>query len=91
MKNFIGNTKLLLEQNDSFSNQGKWEFLKYEIRKKCVLFSKLLAQKFQNRHAEIMCKITELEKDIDSDKKFEEYDKTRNELEQIYDKIGCQN
>ena len=34
-----------------------------------------------------MCKITELEKDIDSDEKFEEYDKTRNELEQIYDKI----
>ena len=35
-----------------------------------------------------MCKITELEKDIDSDEKFEEYDKKRNELEQIYDKIA---
>ena len=35
-----------------------------------------------------MCKITELEKDIDSGKKFEEYDKTRNELEQINDKIA---
>ena len=54
-------------------------------------FAKFLAQKSRNRYAEIMCKITELEKDIDSDKKFEEYDKTRNELEQIYDKIGCQN
>ena len=39
MKNFIRNTKLFLEQNDSFSNQSKWEFLKYEIRKKkCLVF-----------------------------------------------------
>ena len=73
MKNFIRNTKLFLEQNDSFSNQSKWEFLKYEIRKISVSFSKLLAQKSRNRHAELMCKITELEKDIDSDEKFEEY------------------
>ena len=38
MKNFIRNTKLFLEQNDSFSNQSKWEFLKYEIRKKVSPF-----------------------------------------------------
>ena len=88
MKNFSRNTELFIEQNDSFSNQSKWEFLKYEICKKIVSFSKRLARKSRNRHAELMCKITELEKDIDSDEKFEEYDKTRNELEQIYDKIA---
>ena len=38
MKNFIRNTKLFLEQNDSFSNQSKWEFFKYEIRKKSLVF-----------------------------------------------------
>ena len=40
MKFFIQNTKFLLEQNISFHNQRKSEFLKYEIREKRV------AQKF---------------------------------------------
>ena len=43
MKLFIHNTKHFLEQNISFSNQSKLEFSKYEIRKKCVSFPKILA------------------------------------------------
>ena len=31
MKLFINNIKLFLEQSICFSNQCKWEFLKYEI------------------------------------------------------------
>ena len=45
MKLFIHNIKLFFEQNISFSNRSKWEFLKYEIHKNCVSFSKVLAQK----------------------------------------------
>ena len=41
---FVHNAKLFLEQNISFSNQSKWEFFKYETRKKCLFF-KSLAQK----------------------------------------------
>ena len=44
MKFFIYNTKLFLEQI-FFPNQSKCEFSKYEICKKCVSFSKVLAQK----------------------------------------------
>ena len=71
----------------SLSNQSKWEFLKYEIRKKCVSFSKLLAQKSREQQADFLCKITKLEQNIDSEKKIEEFDKKRSELEKIYDKI----
>ena len=34
----------------------------------------------------MLCKITKLEKDIYSEEKFEEYDKTRSKFEKIYDK-----
>ena len=87
MKVFVHNTKLFLEQNISFSKQSKWEFLKYEIRKKCGSFSKVLAQTFREQHADLQCKIIKLEEDIDSEETFEEYDKTRSELEKICDKI----
>ena len=40
IKLFLHNTKLFLEQAISFSNQSKWEFLKYEIRKNVYLFQK---------------------------------------------------
>ena len=33
---FIHNTKFILEQRISFSNQSKWEFLKHKIHKKCI-------------------------------------------------------
>ena len=87
MKFFVHNTKLFLEQNISFSKQNKWEFLKYEIRKKCGSFSKVLAQTFREQHADLQCKIIKLEEDIDSEEKFEEYDKTMSELEKRCDKI----
>ena len=74
MKFFIHNTKLFLEQNISFSNQSKWEFLKN--------------QKSREQNADLLCKIAKLEQDIDSEEKFEEYDKTRSELEKIYDKTA---
>ena len=87
MKFFIHNTKLFLEQNIYIFNKSKWKFLKYEIRKKCVSFSKVLAQKSRKQLTNLLCKITKLEQDIDSEEKCEEYDKTKSELEKIYDKI----
>ena len=46
MKNLIHNTKFFLDQNDTFSNQEKWDFLKYEIRKRrSNAYSKAWAKK----------------------------------------------
>ena len=88
MKTFIDSTKKSLNQNSLFSNQSKWEFLKYEIRKKCLSFSKDIAKKTREQHADLICKITKLEQEIDSEEKFEEYDKSRDELEKIYERIA---
>ena len=51
---------------------------------KCISFSKVLAQKSREQQVNLLCKITKLEEDIDSEEKFEENDKTRSELEKIY-------
>ena len=81
MKTFIHNTKSFLDQNDKFSNQTKWERLKYEICKRSIAFSKALAKKSKKEHALLLSKITKLEQDIDSEEKFDEYDKIKNKLE----------
>ena len=41
----INSTKILLDQNYTFSKQSKWGFLKYEICNKSIVFSKALAKK----------------------------------------------
>ena len=88
MKTFIHNIKIFSDQNDTLSNQSNWEFLKYEIRKRSISFSKALVKKSKNEHALSLPKITKLEQDIDSEEKFDEYEKTMNELEKIYDNIA---
>ena len=87
MKTFIHNTQIFLDKNDTLSNQSKWEFLKYEIRKRSISYSKALAKKSKNEHASLLSEVTKLEQDIDSEEKFGEYEKTKNELEKKYDNI----
>ena len=88
VKTFIHNTKIFLDLNDTFSNQSKSEFLKYEIRKRSIEFSKTLAKKSKKEHALLLPKSTKLEQDIVSEEKFGEYEKTKNKLEKIYDNIA---
>ena len=87
MKFFIHSTKLFLEQNISFSNQSKWEFLKYEIRKKCVSFSKVLVQKSRKQHANLLCKITKLEQDIDGEENLKNMTKQEANLKKYMIKL----
>ena len=61
MKTFIHNTKIFLDQNDSFSNQSEWEFLKYEIRKGSIAFAKALAKRSEKEHVLLLSKITKSE------------------------------
>ena len=81
MNIFIHDTKIFLDQNDTFTDQSKWEFLKYETCKRSIAFSKALAKKSKKEHALLLFKITRLEEDIDREEKFDEYDKAKNELE----------
>ena len=88
MKTFIHNTKIFLDQNDTFFNQSKWEFLKYEMCKRSVIFSKALVRKSKKEHVLLLSKMTKLEKDTDSKEKSDEYDKTKNKLEKTYGNIA---
>ena len=54
----------------------------------CSFMGKVLSQKSCEQNADLPCKISRLEQDNDSWEKFEEYDKTRSKLENIYDKIA---
>ena len=55
--------------------------MKYEKRKKSIAFSKALAKKkLKKKHELPLSKITKLELDIGSEGKFDEYDKTKNEI-----------
>ena len=81
MNIFIHDTKIFLDQNDTFTDQIKWEFLKYETCKRSIAFSKALVKKSKKEHALLLFKITSLEEDIDREEKFDEYDKAKNELE----------
>ena len=74
-------------END-MSDHSKWEFLKYQICKFTIKFSKELAQKARQRQAYLENKIKELELLIIDDKSFDEYTKTKSELEKIYDNIA---
>ena len=46
----------------------------------CIFF-KSFSSKSREQQADLLCKITKLEQNIDSEEKFEEYDTTRSELE----------
>ena len=80
MKTFIHNTKIFLDQNDTFSNQSKWGFLKYEIRRRSIAFSKALAKKSKKEHALLLPKITKLEQVLAAKKNLMNMIKQRTNL-----------
>ena len=52
------------------------------------LFQKFQLKKPCKQHADLLCTFTKLKQHNDHEEKFEEYDKTRSELEKIFDKNG---
>ena len=81
MKISINHINIYLDQNDTFSNQSKWEFLKYEIIKESIEFLKPLASKCKKEQALLLPGTTKLEQYIDSEEKFDWYSKINIEIE----------
>ena len=64
-----------------FSNQSKWEILRYEIRKLSIVFSKALAKRSKKKEpAVLLSKIKKLEQDIASEGKLIGYHLVRTSL-----------
>ena len=83
MTEYIKN-KLLLFQNEDLNNQSKWEYLKYEIRKFTINFSKNKSKNKRKEKVLLENKINKLEQVLDGNNN----NKIENEIYEIYDHIS---
>ena len=65
----------------------KWEFLKYEIRKFTIEFSKTAAKIRKQHKIDLEHKLKNLENNLTSEENRKLYNHYKNELETIYDHI----
>ena len=65
----------------------QWEFLKYEIRKFTIEFSKNKANLKRKKLSRLKVKLTELEQNLSNDKAKEQYNAYRGEINEIYNEI----
>ena len=73
-------------ENSSFSDHSKWKFLKYEIRKFSISFSKNLPKTEGIIQANLENRIKTLEQNLKNGEHFYAYNVCKLELENIYDK-----
>ena len=86
LKTHIKTVKSNLQENSSFSDHSKWEFLKYEIRKFSISFSKNFAKKERIIQTNLENRIKTLEQSLKNEEDFNAYNLCKLELENIYDK-----
>ena len=82
IRNF--NTKI----DCDFSRQLKWEFLKYEIRKFTILYTKDLAKERKQKISNLESELKKLEISLNDANNLGKYDSIKNELDAIYDHIA---
>ena len=88
MKEYIKN-KLLLFQNEDLNNQGKWEYLKYELRKFTINFSKNKAKNKRKEKVFLENKINKLEQGLDDNNNNKiDYEICKGKLNEIYEDIS---
>ena len=76
-------------KNDcNFSRQLKWEFLKYEIRKFTIHYSKGLAKERKQKILNLERELKKLEISLDDPNKLGKYNTIKNVLDAIDDHIG---
>ena len=88
MKQHISEVKS--QFNPTFGNKAhvQWEFLRYEIRKIPIEFSKNKAKLRREKLSRLEVKLKELEQNVGSDEAKEQYNAYRGEINEIYDEIS---
>ena len=66
----------------------KWEYLKFEIRKFTISYSKIRAKDNRKMKNDLENKLKDLENDLNNYDKLQEYNKIKSELEEIYEKFA---
>ena len=79
-----------IKNDNELSNdpQIKWEFLKYQIRKFTIRFSKMRAKEERKQREELEATLTLLEKHLSTEENQCLYDKCKRDFEEIYDNIA---
>ena len=76
-------------KNDcNFRRQLKWEFLKYEIRKFTIQYTKGLAKERKQKILNIESEFKKVEISPDDANNLGKHDSIKNELDEIYDHIA---
>ena len=81
MKEHISTCLNLLEKENILDDQVRWEYLKYELRKLSIKFSKAQAKKLKLERVLPEKKLKNLESNMNN---HEEYNDCKTQLEQIY-------
>ena len=68
--------------------QAKWEFLKYEIRKYTIDYSKTIPKKGNKQRINLALKLKNLESNLNSEENRKVYNHYKNDLETIHDYIA---
>ena len=66
----------------------KWEYLKFEIRKFTISYSKIHAKDNIKMKNDLENKLKDLENNLNNYDKLQEYNKIKSELEEIYEKFA---
>ena len=88
MKIHIEIVKSNLQEKSSFSDHSKWEFLKHEVRKFSISFSKNLVKTEPIIQTNRENRIKTLEQNLKNEEEFNAYNFCKLELENIHDKKG---
>ena len=86
LKTHIKTVTSNFQENSYFSDHSKWKFLKYEIRKFSISFSKNFAKKQRIIQTNLENRIKILEQSLKNEEDFNAYNLCKLELENIYDK-----
>ena len=88
MKQHINEVKS--QFNPAFGNKARvmWEFLKYEIRKFSIEFSKNTTKLRREKLSRLGVKLKESEQSLSNDEVKERYNAYRGEINEIYDEIS---
>ena len=87
LKNHILKIKSELNSED-FNGHFKWEFLKYEIRKYTIQYSKKHSKDQKKRKNELENILKDLEQNLDCEEKIYSYNEYKRELDVILDNIS---
>ena len=80
MKEHIENLKHRFDPIFKEKPQARWEFLKFEIRKFYVAFSKKKVKEKRENLARLEGKLKELEQNLNCDENFEQYGIYKNDI-----------